>query len=154
LRKDTYEHKRKTPICRRRCQREFARARSGGRHARRYHGTNACQGKHRCCRLLWAGAITGIIFASMPQYRNDENIRFHAYQSIFAHSVIMLSSGVLALLGGDYTHTLQPLLGLGSFGFWIFMMYKAYTGETVVLPLVGSLAQRQSGGSHDTTIQR
>jgi uncharacterized membrane protein len=35
-------------------------------------------------------------------------------------------------------------LGLGSFILWLFMLFKTYNGEKVVLPVIGPLAQQQA----------
>jgi uncharacterized membrane protein len=39
---------------------------------------------------------------------------------------------------------LSPLVGLAFFGLWIFMMYKAYNNQRVMLPVIGDLAQKQA----------
>ena len=36
------------------------------------------------------------------------------------------------------------LLRLAYFVLWVFMAYKAYSGERVVLPVIGPLAEKQA----------
>jgi uncharacterized membrane protein len=49
-----------------------------------------------------------------------------------------MSMGFLAL-------AVYPILGLGVFILWIFMMYKAYQHEKFVLPVIGPIAERMAG---------
>ena len=94
------------------------------------------------------GFITGILFLVLEPYNKNRNIRFHAFQSIFlsvgyaiVHYIIffvgMASWGALFLL--------SPLISLAFFILWLFMMYKAYNNERILLPVIGDLAQKQAG---------
>jgi uncharacterized membrane protein len=40
---------------------------------------------------------------------------------------------------------LMPLLELAFFILWIYMIISTYQGKTVVLPVIGPLAQQQAG---------
>ena len=91
------------------------------------------------------GLITGILFLVLAPYNANRAIRFHAFQSIF------LSAGIIALqvamgivLPFGLLFLLGPLVSLGSFGLWIFMLVKSYQGAKVVLPVVGPLAEQQA----------
>ena len=97
------------------------------------------------CYLL--GFITGIIFLVLSPYNQNKTIRFHAFQSIF------LNVGVFAfyVLWGMFTfvtHGLAflfyPLFGLFFFVLWLYLMFTAYNGKMVKLPLVGELAEKQA----------
>jgi len=48
------------------------------------------------------------------------------------------------ILGFWLVAMLSPLLGLAFFVLWILMIVWAYQGKTVVLPVIGSLAQQQA----------
>jgi uncharacterized membrane protein len=37
-------------------------------------------------------------------------------------------------------------VSLGFFLVWLYMMWKSYRGEKVMLPIIGSFAERQSAG--------
>ena len=39
---------------------------------------------------------------------------------------------------------LLPLISLGILGLFIYMVVMAYQGKTIVLPVIGPLAQQQS----------
>jgi uncharacterized membrane protein len=96
------------------------------------------------------GWITGLIFFLIDK---RPFVRFHAAQSIglsiglivvyFGLGIVFammhfMSMGFLAL-------AVYPILGLGVFILWIFMMYKAYQHEKFVLPVIGPIAENMAG---------
>lgn len=102
------------------------------------------------------GFITGIIFLVIDPYKNDKFVRFHAFQSIFFNVGLIafwiVWSILTALLGAltfGVMGLLMALLGLvialAIFGFWIFLMYKAYNNEQYMIPFIGELAKKQTG---------
>jgi len=103
------------------------------------------------CYLL--GILTGILFLVLEPYSRNRNIRFHAFQSIFAWVGVAILSIVLAMVTGSFT--LIPVVGLlissliwtcfgiGVFILWLMLMYKAYNNERWVLPVVGPIAEKQ-----------
>ena len=40
---------------------------------------------------------------------------------------------------------IHMLIWLGVFCLWLYLMWKAYQGEMVVLPIIGPLAKQQAG---------
>ena len=103
------------------------------------------------CYVL--GFITGIIFLLLEPYNRNRMVRFHAFQSIFLNvAIIVLDIGlvivfaILGSLGGFFIGLLfWPIFGLAVFVLWIYMLISTYQGKTVVLPIIGSLAQSQAG---------
>jgi uncharacterized membrane protein len=98
-----------------------------------------------------AGFVTGVLFLVLAPYNQNRAIRFHAFQSIFLNVAAILISimlsvliGVLSFLGGVFAFFLGPLLWLGFIGLWIYLMVSTYQGKTVVLPVVGEMAQKQA----------
>lgn len=98
------------------------------------------------------GLITGILFLVLSPYNQNPRIKFHAFQSIFFHvAVIVFWMGsviVLYILPGPLAFLyglLQLVIMVGSFGLWLFLMWKAYNNERFELPLVGGLAAAQAG---------
>jgi uncharacterized membrane protein len=87
------------------------------------------------------GFVTGVIFLYLEPYDKDEFVRFHARQSI-VYSIacfvvnIILSVFVAVLPGalGGIIRFLQSLINLGFAIFWVFLMYKAYSGEKYRIP--------------------
>jgi uncharacterized membrane protein len=102
------------------------------------------------------GFVTGIVFLVLAPYNRDKRVRFHAFQSIFLSvAVAVLRIGITimaAMLGavsfslGALISALHAVVSLGFFVVWLYIMWKSYQGETVVLPVIGELAQRQVSG--------
>jgi uncharacterized membrane protein len=99
-----------------------------------------------------AGFVTGIIFLVLAPYNADPKIRYHAWQSIgfnLAMIVCMIALSILtALTGGILGLILAPvglIIWLGAFVLWLFLMFKAYSGEGLHLPVIGDFARKQAG---------
>jgi serine/threonine protein kinase len=82
------------------------------------------------------GFVTGLIFLYLKPYNEDENIRFHARQSIrfsMAWFAIGVVFGVfIAVLPDGFSAPLNFILTLSDIALtvlWVFLMYKAYNGE-------------------------
>ena len=100
------------------------------------------------CYLL--GLVTGVVFLVLEPYNRDKAIRFHAFQSIFLNLAIFVSAFALTIvaylpfIGLLFTFVLGFLLPLGCNALWIILMFKAYNGERLVLPIIGPLAEKQA----------
>jgi uncharacterized membrane protein len=98
------------------------------------------------------GIVTGIIFLVVPPYDRNPRIKFHAFQSILFNLVWMLGWFALIPLGMILPFGLSLILSLfslllwgGGFVLWLFLMWQAYQGQTLVLPVIGSIARQQAG---------
>jgi len=96
------------------------------------------------------GFITGIIFLVMEPYSKNRAIRFHAFQSIFLSVGVIAIDIVLAIIlpfsvfaWGIYS-LVWLVFRLFCFALWVFVIYSAYQGKTVLLPVIGPLAQKQA----------
>jgi uncharacterized membrane protein len=90
--------------------------------------------------------VSGVVLLYLDPYDKDPYVRFHARQSIgfsaawFGVNVVLgvfvaiLPAGVGALFG-----MVQSLVNLGLAILWIFLMYKAYTGEKYRIPELADL---------------
>lgn len=90
------------------------------------------------CYLLWV--VTGIVLLLIE--KENRFVRFHAMQSILISIVLFIISFILALIpfiGWILGLLLAPI----TFILWIFMMYKAYKGEWIKLPIIGDIAKEQ-----------
>lgn len=104
------------------------------------------------CYLLTV--ITGILFLVIAPYNQNRFVRFHAFQAIFmgiAVIVLQIAISIVSLILAKIIGVLGMLfslvslvISLGFFVLWIYMMYSAYQGKTVVLPVIGPLAQQQA----------
>ena len=107
------------------------------------------------CYLV--GVLTGILFLVIEPYNRNPTIRFHAFQSIFAWIAAMVIGMALSMF--SYPIAALPFIGwiidillwlafsLGVLVLWLFLMYKAYNKERVVLPVIGVWAEKQARSS-------
>lgn len=93
------------------------------------------------------GLITGIIFLVIAPYNQNKTIRFHAFQSIFfciAYILFYIVWGFISLMLHGFGFFLYPLFGLLFFLLWLYLMFTAYQGKKVKLPIIGDLAEKQA----------
>jgi uncharacterized membrane protein len=99
-----------------------------------------------CCYLLFA--VTGVVFLILPPYNQNRLIRFHAFQSVLVTVAWLVAStaiGILVSILGLYgLYALTRLVGLGFFVLWIYLMFSAFQGKKIVLPVIGPIAERQA----------
>ena len=91
--------------------------------------------------------VTGIIFLLIAPYNQSKFVRFHAFQSIFffvSYIAVWIIVAVLAALTHGIGILLDPLIGLGFFALWLYLMYAAYNNKRVKLPIIGDLAEKQA----------
>jgi uncharacterized membrane protein len=111
------------------------------------------------------GAITGIVFLVVDPFKADRFVRFHAFQSIFfnlawiAFWILWMIAGVmLAFVSHGLFFIIQMpinlLITVGGFCLWAYLMYSAYQGKTIQLPVIGALAATQAGIAPVGTGQR
>lgn len=86
------------------------------------------------------GAITGIVILSVE--KKNRFVRFHAMQSTITFLGVLVLHLVLTGLPVIGSLLRIPFVA-GSFVLWIFLMVKAFTGQTYKLPYVGDLAEQQ-----------
>ena len=105
------------------------------------------------CYLV--GFITGILFLVLAPYNQNRDIRFHAFQSIFLNiawvilwivvTIVTLAFRAIPFLGIFISIVLEFCLGIGGLIVWLYMMFKTYNGEKVLLPVIGPMAEKQAG---------
>ena len=105
------------------------------------------------CYLV--GFITGILFLVLAPYNQNRLIRFHAFQSIFLNIAFVVLEIIIGILG--FVFRVIPVLGIllmsvlyfcvgiGALVVWLYMMFKTYNGEKVLLPVIGPMAEKQAG---------
>jgi len=105
------------------------------------------------CYVL--GLITGVLFLALAPYNQNKFVRFHAFQSIFfnvAWIALWILESMLAVIlrailpygMGMLIVLLGLVISLGGFLLWIFLIYKAYSSEKFMLPVIGALADKQA----------
>lgn len=96
--------------------------------------------------------ITGIIFFLIE--KENKYVRFHAMQAILLGAawvilwiVLVIVMTVLAfvpIIGWIINAVVYAVLGLGGLILWIFLMYKAYSGERFKIPVIGDIAEKNA----------
>lgn len=93
------------------------------------------------------GLVTGIIFLLIAPYNQNKTVRFHAFQSIFMHVgliILWILFSMMSLLTHGIGFLLSPLFILLAVVLWLYMMFTAYNGKKVKLPVIGDLAEKQA----------
>jgi uncharacterized membrane protein len=100
------------------------------------------------------GFITGILFLVLAPYNQNRSIKFHAFQSIFLNialfviwivfAIVSVTLHVVPVLGAIISVTLSFALWIGCLIVWFYMMFKTYSGEKIVLPVIGPIAEKQA----------
>ena len=98
------------------------------------------------------GLITGIIFLVVAPYNENPRIKFHAFQSILFNLAWVVAWIVMVPIHMFLPFGLSILLSLfslvlwgGGLVLWLFLMWKAYQGQTLSLPVIGDIARQQAG---------
>ncbi len=95
--------------------------------------------------------LTGIIFLIIE--RQDEDVRFHAWQSVImsaSYILLLISLKIIAAIMGYMAGVLYFLVDLFvwilipvTFVLWVVCMVKAYQGERWRIPVIGDVAAKQ-----------
>jgi uncharacterized membrane protein len=101
------------------------------------------------CYVPLVGWIMSIVVLASPQYAKDNDLRFHAFQSIYLFVAYLLIQWVLQPMfswmphpGGRFLRFTVHVLELSIFGAWIWMLVKTSQEQFYSLPFFGELAQR------------
>src|SRR5260370_18469656 len=90
--------------------------------------------------------IVGIIFLLIEPYNRNKAIRFHAFQGLFLLAASIVASIILSTVASIFWGLvfLMPFVHLIFVGLWILLMYKTYSGELIVVPVIGPIAEKQA----------
>ncbi|MEZ5334844.1 MAG: DUF4870 domain-containing protein [Methanolobus sp.] len=91
------------------------------------------------------GLISGILLLVME--KENKVVRFHAAQSSVLSIAVIVFSIVITIVGlipiiGWIIALLSIFLYLGIFVLWLFLMYKAFTGDMYRLPMLAEYADQ------------
>jgi uncharacterized membrane protein len=89
-----------------------------------------------CYLGVW---ITGIIFYILE--KDNMQVRFHAMHSMIIFGAITIAEivvGWIPVIGW----ILNSLLGVLAFVLWIVLMYTAYKGQKIKIPVATELAEK------------
>jgi uncharacterized membrane protein len=92
--------------------------------------------------------VPAIVFLVWSPYNRDKSIRFHAYQSVFLQIswivALIALSAVFSVISEPLWSAMKRLLNLAGLLLVAFMIWKTYQKESIVLPFIGPLAQKQA----------
>lgn len=98
------------------------------------------------------GMITGIVFLVVTPYNENPRIKFHAIQSILFNLAWVVAWFAMVPFHMILPFELSILLSLfslllwgGGLALWLFLMWRAYQGQTLSLPVIGGIARQQAG---------
>jgi uncharacterized membrane protein len=104
--------------------------------------------------ICYVPCCVGLIFSivAVIMEKQSKFLRFHAFQSLLLHAVIIVFSVALTIVGivlsmahlgcvGLVLTLFRVVFGLGFLGLCVFLMIKAHGGEETSLPVIGSLAK-------------
>lgn len=90
--------------------------------------------------------IIGLIFLLIEPYNRNRLIRFHAFQSLFLLAAVIVLNIFLNVLGSMMfsLYFLWSLIHLAEAVLWLFLIFKAFSGAKVLLPVIGPIAEKQA----------
>ena len=97
---------------------------------------------HVTATIAYLGGILSGIFLLMVE-KDDRYVRFHAMQSTIVFLIVLVVHFVLLgvpVIGWILVHAVHRRRG---HRLWVFLMFKAFHGETYKLPYLGDLAEQQ-----------
>ena len=89
--------------------------------------------------LCYIPLLGGLGFLLVEPYSRNRAIRFHALQSLSLTALMVVLDVAMGILW-----RVTDILHLGYAALILFLMYKAYVGEKIVLPIIGPMAEKQA----------
>ncbi len=91
--------------------------------------------------------VAGVLFLVIEPYNKERKVRFDAFQGIFLWIALFILGALLNVfdeVSGNFSVVVREVYRLAELGLIIYMAVKAYQGQSVVLPVVGPLAEKQA----------
>jgi uncharacterized membrane protein len=99
------------------------------------------------CYIPVVGWIAAVIVLASPRFRQERDVRFHAFQGLYLFVVWLMVDWVFqpifhAMPGPNPMRAMVGLMHVVVFGAWIWMIIKTAQEQMFRLPIVGDLAER------------
>lgn len=97
------------------------------------------------CYVPWLGWLAAVWALMSQRFRQNRDVRFHAYQGLYIFVVWLVGHWALDLWAELLFNGKVPLGSLVELLLlilWIFMLVKTSFGERYSLPVIGELAER------------
>jgi uncharacterized membrane protein len=91
--------------------------------------------------------VCPIIFLVVDPYKGDRKIRFDAFQSLFltaAFVVLNIAVRILMSISFSLGIAFSPLVSLAELVVIVYLAFKAFQNQKVILPVIGDLAEKQA----------
>ena len=95
------------------------------------------------CYIPGLGWIASIVVLASERFRNNQVVRFHAFQGLYLFVAWLIEDWVLKPIFSDIPHVhVNGIIQAVLLGVSIFMIIKASHEEAYALPIIGELAQK------------
>jgi len=96
------------------------------------------------CYIPLVGWIASIVVLAADRFRNEKEVRFHAFQGLYLFVLWLFVEWVFGPMTRyvESTRFIGKLLQATVMGAWIFMIVKTKQGDNFRLPILGELADR------------
>lgn len=96
------------------------------------------------CYIPWVGWVMAIIVLATERFRDNRDVRFHAFQGLYLFVLWLFVDWVFSPMMGyaDATRVIGKVFKLGVLVAWIFMIVKTSQHQMFRLPVLGELADR------------
>jgi uncharacterized membrane protein len=98
------------------------------------------------CYIPWVGWLAAIIVLASQRFRDNIDVRFHAFQGLYLFVLWLIVDWAVAPLfswpHGGHGGPIPALMKAVVLGGWIFMLIKVSHHESFKLPILGELAEK------------
>jgi uncharacterized membrane protein len=102
--------------------------------------------------LAYFTFIPAVIFLIVEPYNKKSFVRFHAWQSILLTIAAIVINAILGIILGLAIFLpillhgfLWSLIQLAWLAIWLICVINAFNGKRIKLPIIGDLAEKQTG---------
>ena len=98
------------------------------------------------CYIPVLGWIPSIIVLATDRFRQDQKVRFHAFQGLYLFVAWLIVDWVVRPIFRDMSGMVRvdKILQAVLMFTWIFMLVKTSHEEAYALPIIGELAQKSA----------
>ena len=96
------------------------------------------------CYIPWVGWIAAIVVLAADRFRENREVRFHAFQGLYLFVLWLFVDWVFSPMidFGEGARIVGRILKVGVLAAWVFMIVKTSQGSLFRLPVLGELADR------------
>ncbi len=97
------------------------------------------------CYIPMVGWIASLVLLATDRFRNERNVRFHAFQGLYLFVAWLVIEQVIGPLFSTFSrvhvgHGLEFVV----WAIWIFMLIKTSHHQDYSLPIIGELAEKSA----------